>query len=54
MRSRFDINVFAILRGDSVIHKSADDEILQEHDMIIVFGPSERLKTLEAACQNKR
>ncbi|MFC5775712.1 potassium channel family protein [Ectobacillus antri] len=54
MRGRFDVTVLAILRGESVIHNPADDEILQEHDMIIVFGPSERLKSLEAACQNKR
>jgi voltage-gated potassium channel len=51
LRSCFDVTVLAVLRGNVVIHNPAGQEMLQEHDMIIVFGPAEKLKLLEKACQ---
>ncbi len=39
--------VLAILRGGNIIHNPTGQEKLQEHDMIIVFGPVEKLGQFE-------
>ncbi|MFX3625038.1 MAG: TrkA family potassium uptake protein [Ectobacillus sp.] len=52
VRNRFDVTVLAVIRGNMVIHNPTGEEMLRERDMIIVFGPAEKLKRLEKACQN--
>lgn len=51
IRMHFDVTILAVLRNNTVIHNPTREEKLLEHDMIIVFGPIEKLKLMEKACQ---
>lgn len=47
------MNAYKQFQNNTVIHNSTREEKLLEHDMIIVFGPIEKLKLMEKACQQK-
>ncbi|MFD3446771.1 potassium channel family protein [Microbacteriaceae bacterium 4G12] len=53
IRTQYEVTVLAILRNNTVIHNPAGQEMLYERDMIIVFGPGDKLKTLEQALQKQ-
>ncbi|EMA6343348.1 TrkA family potassium uptake protein [Bacillus cytotoxicus] len=44
VRNQFDVTILAILRNGDMIHNPTGQEKLQERDMIIVFGPVEKLE----------
>ncbi|WP_141534971.1 potassium channel family protein [Bacillus cereus] len=54
IRNQFDVTILAILRDGNVIHNPTGQEKLQEHDMIIVFGPVEKLGQFEKELQSTR
>ena len=54
VRNQFDVTILAILRGGNIIHNPTGQEKLQEHDMIIVFGPVEKLEQFEKELQSTR
>jgi len=45
------MNAYKQFRNNILIHNPAKEEKLLERDMIIVFGPIEKLKLMEKACQ---
>lgn len=47
VRNQFDVTILAILRDGDIIHNPTGQEKLQERDMIIVFGPVEKLEQFE-------
>ncbi|EEM08488.1 Potassium channel protein [Bacillus pseudomycoides] len=54
VRNQFDVTILAILRDGNIIHNPTGQEKLQEHDMIIVFGPVEKLGQFEKELQSTR
>ncbi|MGG2094378.1 potassium channel protein [Bacillus sp. S13(2024)] len=54
IRNRFDVTILAILRDGHIIHNPTGAEKLAERDMIIVFGPVEKLEQFEKELQNTR
>ncbi|MGF9963905.1 potassium channel family protein [Bacillus rhizoplanae] len=54
IRNRFDITILAILRDGHIIHNPTGAEKLAERDMIIVFGPVEKLEQFEKELQYMR
>ncbi|ABS24099.1 potassium channel family protein [Bacillus cytotoxicus] len=54
VRNQFDVTILAILRNGDMIHNPTGQEKLQERDMIIVFGPVERLEQFKKEIESKR
>ncbi|PEZ04301.1 potassium channel protein [Bacillus sp. AFS018417] len=54
VRNRFDVTILAILRDGHIIHNPTGAEKLAERDMIIVFGPVEKLEQFEKELQYMR
>ncbi|MCM3736356.1 potassium channel protein [Bacillus cytotoxicus] len=54
VRNRFDVTILAILRDGNIIHNPTGAEKLAERDMIIVFGPVEKLEQFEKELQYMR
>lgn len=54
VRKRFDVTILAILRDGHIIHNPTGAEKLAERDMIIVFGPVEKLEQFEKELQYMR
>ncbi|MFD0767633.1 potassium channel family protein [Bacillus sp. CGMCC 1.60114] len=54
VRNRFDVTILAILRDGHIIHNPTGAEKLAERDMIIVFGPVEKLEQFEKDLQYMR
>ncbi|MGG2063343.1 potassium channel family protein [Bacillus sp. S14(2024)] len=54
IRNRFDVTILAILRDGHIIHNPTGAEKLAERDMIIVFGPVEKLEQFEKELQYTR
>ncbi|MGG0186308.1 potassium channel family protein [Bacillus rhizoplanae] len=54
IRNRFDVTILAILRDGHIIHNPTGAEKLAERDMIIVFGPVEKLEQFEKELQYMR
>ncbi|PHA00385.1 potassium channel protein [Bacillus pseudomycoides] len=54
VRNRFDVTILAILRDGYIIHNPTGAEKLAERDMIIVFGPVEKLEQFEKELQYMR
>ncbi|MGI2748579.1 potassium channel family protein [Bacillus cytotoxicus] len=54
VRNQFDVTILAILRNGDIIHNPTGQEKLQEHDMIIVFGPVEKLEQFKKEIESKR
>ncbi|PEJ33876.1 potassium channel protein [Bacillus pseudomycoides] len=54
VRNQFDVTILAILRDGNIIHNPTGQEKLQEHDMIIVSGPVEKLGQFEKELQSTR
>ncbi|MEI4829748.1 potassium channel protein [Bacillus sp. FJAT-53711] len=54
VRNRFDVTILAILRDGHIIHNPTGAEKLAERDMIIVFGPVEKLEQFEKELQYTR
>lgn len=44
LRTRFGITVVGVRSGDSEVLNATPDTVLQEHDTLIIAGPSERLE----------
>ncbi|WP_020059732.1 potassium channel family protein [Bacillus sp. 123MFChir2] len=51
VRNRFDVTILAILRDGYIIHNPTGAEKFAERDMIIVFGPVEKLEQFEKELQ---
>ncbi|MEH7462363.1 potassium channel protein [Bacillus thuringiensis] len=51
VRNRFNVTILAILRDGDIIHNPTGAEKFAEHDMIIVFGPVEKLEQFEKELQ---
>ncbi|EOW9528837.1 TrkA family potassium uptake protein [Bacillus cytotoxicus] len=54
VRNQFDVTILAILRNGDMIHNPTGQEKLQERDMIIVFGPVEKLEQFKKEIESKR
>lgn len=54
IRNQFDITILAISRNGTIIPNPTGKEKLQEHDMIVVFGPTEKLDQFEQELQSTR
>lgn len=54
IRNCFNVTILAILRDGNIIHNPTGKEKLQERDMIIVFGPIEKLGQFENELQSMR
>lgn len=54
IRKRFDVTILAIIRDGYTIHNPTGEEKLKERDMIIVFGPVEKLERFKEELQSVR
>ena len=53
LRRRFHVTILGIKRGDELIFNLTDDDMVQEADILIVFGETEALKKLNLDLSHK-